>query len=185
MKTEAKLKEAMKNIMAMKPIEEINVALLCKKCNIHRQTFYYHYQNIYDLLSAILLNETIVGLKEANSVSGVMDSFIGYTSKNLKFIQATYHSSARELVEELYFGRIYNRLFSIFTISYKDMTKADCRTIARRFSKHLSEEFSHCFADTEMTASRMEKQMKRFGSAATEIVLPAMIESYKKEKIKK
>lgn len=35
--------------LGTKPISQITVKDLCADCNIHRQTFYYHFHDIYDL----------------------------------------------------------------------------------------------------------------------------------------
>ena len=48
--TEAKFKYALKDMMKTMPLEDINVTALCNKIGCHRQTFYYHYQDIYDLI---------------------------------------------------------------------------------------------------------------------------------------
>lgn len=185
MKTEAKLKEALKNYMTSKPLEEINVTMLCKKCDIHRQTFYYHYQDIYDLLSTILLNENVKGLNEAKTPVEILNAFVDYTAKNFKFLQATYTSSAKDLIDQLYSVRIYNKLLIILANSHKDLNRNDCRVIARRFSKYLSEEFAHCFTYKEMTQLKLDRYMRRFGYTAIETILPAVIDSYKKEKARK
>lgn len=37
-------------------LDSINVASLCKELNIQRQTFYYHFRDIYDLTESILVD---------------------------------------------------------------------------------------------------------------------------------
>ena len=59
MTTESKFKVALKALMTEKSIDDISVTILCKKCGCHRQTFYYHYTDIYDLIADILLNENL------------------------------------------------------------------------------------------------------------------------------
>ena len=46
MTTEMKFKNALRELMKSMSIDEISVTVLCKKCGCHRQTFYYHYQDI-------------------------------------------------------------------------------------------------------------------------------------------
>ena len=59
MKTEHRLAEALKNMMSELPLEEISVAALTRRCKVNRQTFYYHFNDIYDLLALVFLNEKI------------------------------------------------------------------------------------------------------------------------------
>ena len=40
-------------------IDDINVDLLCKTVGIKRQTFYYHYKNVYDLIYSIFILENL------------------------------------------------------------------------------------------------------------------------------
>ena len=72
--TEAKFKYALKDMLRTTPLEEINVTALCAKIGCHRQTFYYHYQDIYDLIAAILLNEDISALEDAKDPKTAMHS---------------------------------------------------------------------------------------------------------------
>lgn len=49
------LKELMKN----KPLEKISIRELTENANVNRQTFYYHFEDIYDLLKWTFQQETI------------------------------------------------------------------------------------------------------------------------------
>jgi AcrR family transcriptional regulator len=86
MTTEAKFKYALKDMMLSTPLAEINVTVLCEKCGCHRQTFYYHYQDIYDLLAAIFLNEKIEELDNATDVKQMLYSFLSYTKAEFRFL---------------------------------------------------------------------------------------------------
>jgi AcrR family transcriptional regulator len=97
MTTEAKFKYALKEMMLSKPLEEINVTVLCDKCACHRQTFYYHYQDIYDLLAAIFLNEDIEGLDKAKDAKETLLAFFSYAKENFVFLRSSYNSAAHDL----------------------------------------------------------------------------------------
>jgi len=64
-----KIEERIKNTFINEFIEngldkDIDVTYLCKKLDITRQTFYYHYKDISDLIMAILLDENMVYEKD-------------------------------------------------------------------------------------------------------------------------
>ena len=80
------------------PLEEINVTALCKKCGCHRQTFYYHYQDIYDLIAAIFLNENLEKIDSCKDVKSTLKAFLQYVKDNFSFLRSTYNSAARDLV---------------------------------------------------------------------------------------
>lgn len=58
-KSKAKLKESLLNLMKEKKFEKINVCEICDNADIHRMTFYNHYTDKYALFS-----ETIADIKE-------------------------------------------------------------------------------------------------------------------------
>lgn len=62
--TKLKLAAALKTLMAQKPMDKITIAELTSMCNIRRQSFYYHFEDIYDLLRWMIQNEAISLLKQ-------------------------------------------------------------------------------------------------------------------------
>ena len=58
-KTKKKIAEAFKNLMIEKSFEDIRVQDITDLCNLTRLTFYYHYQDKYDLLNKIFYMEII------------------------------------------------------------------------------------------------------------------------------
>lgn len=45
--------------MRRKPFSKITVSELIKTCNVNRKTFYYHFEDIYDLLKWMLEQEAV------------------------------------------------------------------------------------------------------------------------------
>ena len=65
-RTRSAIREAMTEMLAVKPIGKITVQELIDKANICRTTFYAHYEDIYDLLSEVendILSEIRAGLE--------------------------------------------------------------------------------------------------------------------------
>lgn len=48
-RTKYKLADALKTLLNDKPLEKIRIWELTERCDIHRQTFYYHFTDVYDL----------------------------------------------------------------------------------------------------------------------------------------
>ena len=46
---------AFKDLLSEKPINKITINDITDKCNINRQTFYYHFQDIRDLVEWICI----------------------------------------------------------------------------------------------------------------------------------
>jgi hypothetical protein len=182
MTTEAKFKYALKEMMLSKPLEEINVTVLCDKCECHRQTFYYHYQDIYDLLAAIFLNEDIRGLDSAATAQDALYAFLAYSKDNFVFLRSTYNSSAHDLVDDFFYGKIMTKIFAVLTKKDQYGLKKDAyRTLARRYAKIMSDEFGYCFKDGDLTPNHFEKVMKKFIDTSIRVLFPALVDLAKEE----
>ncbi len=180
--TEAKLKYALKGMMETTPLEDINVTALCKKCGCHRQTFYYHYQDIYDLIAAIFLNEDMTELENAKDTKKVLMATLGYVKANFAFLRSTYNSAARDLTDDFLFGKLNAKFFSLWasgkTVGLK---KEGVRNAARRFSRVVSDEFGFWFKDQKLTPDRFSRHMSKFFDDCLKYLLPGILDMSKKE----
>ena len=57
--TKRELAAALKEAMAQKPLDKITISELTSACSIRRQSFYYHFEDIYDLLRWMFEKEAI------------------------------------------------------------------------------------------------------------------------------
>lgn len=115
MKTEHRLAETLKNMMAVTPLDEISVTSLTKKCKINRQSFYYHFHDIYDLLTLVFLDESIPGIEETESIAELTKAIYNYCNKNMAFISATLNSAAKDLLNEFLYNACYQTLMRFIT----------------------------------------------------------------------
>lgn len=63
--TKKMLSGALKNAMKSKSLSKITVSELNEACGVNRKTFYYHFQDIYDLLKWTLEQEELRLLKSS------------------------------------------------------------------------------------------------------------------------
>ena len=63
-RTKYALAAALKELMAQKPIDKISIHDLTERCGIRRQTFYYHFEDVYDLLRWMFQEEAVALLKQ-------------------------------------------------------------------------------------------------------------------------
>lgn len=50
-RTKGKLALALKAVLEYKPLDKVRVHELTDRCDLHRQTFYYHFEDVYALLA--------------------------------------------------------------------------------------------------------------------------------------
>ena len=69
--TKLALANALKKLLQKKFLDDITVKELVEECEVNRQTFYYHFQDIYDLLRWFLEHETSEALRGCRISSSV------------------------------------------------------------------------------------------------------------------
>lgn len=73
--TKRKIANALKELMETTAFEKITVSDITDHCKIHRQTFYYHFQDRYELLDWLLYNEIVKPLLSDFSMETMFDRF--------------------------------------------------------------------------------------------------------------
>jgi len=180
---EAKFRIKLKEMMNTLPIEDINVTTLCKECKCHRQTFYYHYTDVFDLLTTIFLNENVPGLTEARDIESALNALLIYTINNFEWLRSVNNSAASDLVDGFFFNKIVNNTYNILSKNNNySLTKVHYRTISRRYAKLLAAEFSFHLKDANITVQRFSRVIKRFITSSILTMLPALIDLTKEEK---
>ena len=99
--TKQLLGETLKTLMTKKPLRKITIQELVNTCSVNRQTFYYHFHDIYDLLEWIYQTEAI------NEVSNItyeswcdeISIIVDYLYKNKNFCYATYRSLGKDSLD--------------------------------------------------------------------------------------
>ena len=89
-KTKAKIALALNELMKTTSFEKITVSDITNQCKIHRQTFYYHFQDKYELLDWIIYNDILNPLVTdltIDNVFGKIYDLFETMSKNKSFYQ--------------------------------------------------------------------------------------------------
>lgn len=137
MKTEFRLANALKELMSENyPLNDISVRLLTKRCGVSRPTFYYHFSDIYDLVTLVFLNESIPEIKKAKNMQKVLACIYSYYITNQNFINVILNSSAKPLFEEFLTNNCYQIFCKILTALDEDkkLTVSEKKYIARFYS---------------------------------------------------
>ena len=62
--TKKAISEGFKKTMSKKPFEKITISDITSECGLNRQTFYYHFQDKYELLNWIFYNDVVSPFKD-------------------------------------------------------------------------------------------------------------------------
>ena len=99
LKTKQAICNSLKEIMRQKPFSKITVSEIIADCNVNRKTFYYHFEDIYDLLKWILEEEAIEVVKKFDLLVDYQEALsfvIDYVEANKHIINCAYDSLGRE-----------------------------------------------------------------------------------------
>ncbi len=91
----ALLAAALKEKMRHKPLDKITVREITEECGVNRQTFYYHFEDIYDLLKWVYQQEIIFLMKKQEVVKTWQDALLvllDYLTLNHDFCLNTLNS---------------------------------------------------------------------------------------------
>ncbi len=125
--TKRALAQAIKELMNEKPLVKISIADIVERCQMNRQSFYYHFRDKYDLVNWIFYTELITELQNASNVNEYeeLENICQYLHKNRSFyINALKFTGQNSFYE--YFGEvIYQLLKAAFTESFGNSDQSD------------------------------------------------------------
>lgn len=94
-------------LLNKKKLHNITVTELAKACNIERKTFYYHYENLTELVKEIFDEELDIVIEEFNETLSWEESFISaakFILDNKKMVKHIYESDYRIDLEKYIFS---------------------------------------------------------------------------------
>lgn len=141
--TKRALAASLKRLLAEKPLSKITISDITDDCGINRMTFYYHFQDIYDLIEWICLDEggrAIEGKKDYKSWQDGLVSLCHVMLENRAFIEGVYHSVQREQLENYLYRVVYSLLFDVIEEIAKD------RSISAEDMRYIANFYKYAFA---------------------------------------
>ena len=107
LKTKSALSQSLKNLMTKKPLKKITVSEIITDCNVNRKTFYYHFEDIYDLLKWTLEQEAIEVVKNFDLLIDHEEAIrfvIDYVNKNTHILNCAYDSMGRDELKRFFYN---------------------------------------------------------------------------------
>lgn len=93
--TKKTIAASLKKFMEKKPLSKITVSEIVSDCKINRKTFYYHFENIQDLLKWMLEQEAIEVVKNFDLLLDYEDAInfvLDYVEENKHILNCAYDS---------------------------------------------------------------------------------------------
>ena len=104
--TKRALAESLKRLLAKKPLNKITVRDLVEECGINRTTFYYHFQDVYDLIDWIFKDEGRRALGEDTTIGTWQQGFMRILHlfvENKPLVMNLYHHIPLEHIHRYFY----------------------------------------------------------------------------------
>jgi probable dihydroxyacetone kinase regulator len=109
-RTKTALASALKKAMAHKSLNKITVRELIEDCNINRQTFYYHFTDIYQLMQWSFEQDAAMLLEGRGNVLLWQDGLLQllrYLDENRAVCLCALRSVGRETIRHMFYDNLY------------------------------------------------------------------------------
>ncbi len=110
------LAQALKDLMQKEPFNKISIGDICAACGMNRKSFYYHFEDKYDLVNWIFQKEFIETIQEGETANAweLFDAICRYFYREQSFYRNLLQVEGPNEFSE-YFGRMLEPIFfSIF-----------------------------------------------------------------------
>lgn len=131
-------------LMETTPFEKISVQSICKKCEVPRQTFYYHFKDKYELVTWIYYNDVVKVMNESKNLPWeqvLLNNFIKLREKD-----SFYKEAFKDYGQNALIDYIHNHDVTIYVDMLKEKNIDAEKDKDLMFSIHY-----HAYACVHMT----------------------------------
>ena len=140
--TKRALATSLKKLLSQKELTKISIKDITDDCGVKRQTFYYHFADVYDLIEWIYTNEVIKPIiHDKDTYEKWQEGFLSifnYVLDNKDFVKNTYNSISRKYVNKFIYEQTDKLLKNVIdeeaekeSIKVQDEDKAFIATFYR------------------------------------------------------
>ena len=111
--TKKAIATSFKKLMLTRNLDNITITEVSNETGINRQTFYYHFKDIYDLVEWIYKDEALNSISSFKTYDTWQEGYLkifNYVFLNKEFTLKCYNSRGRDLLESFLFNATYNLL---------------------------------------------------------------------------
>lgn len=111
--TKDAIANAMKQLMEEVPFDHITTADIIKRCGISRKTFYYHFQDKYELVNWIFSVEVIDGILKNTTIDNLADCYLNlcrYIQDNKIFCTNALNASGQNCFIQFLYGYVEKQI---------------------------------------------------------------------------
>ena len=114
--TKRALADALKRLLSTKSLDKVTVTDIAEECGVNRQTFYYHFKDIYDLVEWICLDEAARAIGDHKTSDTWQEGFLRLLHtilENKSFTVKVYHSISRDKMERFLYDVTHRLIMDV------------------------------------------------------------------------
>ena len=119
-RTKQALAEALLKLLSKKTLDKITISDIVEASGYNRQTFYYHFHDVYDLLEWIFVAETESAMQTPITADNWKTPFLLMTNRmleNKRLIINAYKSISRDQLDRYMYNTVYRMVLSVLKYS--------------------------------------------------------------------
>lgn len=110
--TKSALGEALKRLCEQKPFEKISISDITRECGLNRQSFYYHFQDKYELLAYVYYNELFKNITRGVTFDNWVERLEGFLQVMLK--DKKFYSNTLKFNEKVFEQYLFKSMHQLF-----------------------------------------------------------------------
>lgn len=123
--TKKALAASLKKLMEERALDKISIREITEDCGVNRKTFYYHFENIYDLVNWLFEEEAIESMKQYNFVTDYEEAVrftMNYIEENEHVVNSALDVLGRDELKKFFYNNFVGNMRSIVDDLSEGMT---------------------------------------------------------------
>jgi Transcriptional regulator len=122
--TKKVLADSLKKLMTIKPLNKISIHEIVEDCGVNRQTFYYHFHDIFDLLEWMFKEEVRTLFENRGDTLTLYDGvlrLLKYIQQNEALCLCTLHSLGHKHLRNFFYDGINKVMLYLVNMNSQDL----------------------------------------------------------------
>lgn len=123
--TKKALAASLKKLMEDSALDKISIREITEDCGVNRKTFYYHFENIYDLVGWLFEEEAIESVKKYNFVTDyeeVVRFSMNYIEENEHVVNSALDALGRDELKKFFYNNFVGSMRDVVDELSEGMT---------------------------------------------------------------
>jgi AcrR family transcriptional regulator len=108
--------ESLERMLEKKALDHVTIKDIVQDCGVSRQAFYYHFNDIYQLVEWIFKEEALEALADNKDINTWQQGYYNILERmrqNKNFVSNVYRSISREYLETFMYSVLYEIIYPV------------------------------------------------------------------------